>query len=524
MPSLVLADVAWSTPDGHRLFSELSIEFMRERVGLVGRNGVGKTTLLRLLAGDLEPERGRVVRSGTVRTMRQITQVDHAERTADLLGIADDLARLRRAETGTATLEELAEIDWALEADAQAALALVGLDVSLDTPLVALSGGQRTRAALAGATLGRPDFLLLDEPTNDLDADGRQAVADLLGGWRSGAVVVSHDRALLEGMDAIVELTSLGASRYGGGFSAYRERKDIELAAAEHDLAAAHRRSEEVDRRAQQTRERQQRRDAAGVRKAARGDMPKILMGARANRAEKSGGGNARLAERQRVETRNSLEEARKRVERAQHWSVKLASTGLVSGQRVLDMTGVSGGHVPGTPVLVDIDLSIVGPERVAIEGPNGSGKSTLLGLAAGRLRPWSGHVDRHVRAAYFDQRMESLATDKTVLENFSRLNPEMDDNSRRAALARFGFRAAAAERTVAGMSGGETLRAALACVLGGTTPPPLLLLDEPTNHLDFESVGMLEAALNGYDGALLIVSHDLVLLKTIGITRQLAM
>ncbi len=283
MPSLVVADVAWSTPDGHRLFSNLTLEFTRERVGLVGHNGVGKTTLLRLLSGDLEPERGRVVRSGTVRAMPQIVQVDRSESVADLLGIAGDLARLRRAEAGTATLEELADIDWTLEAEAEAALASVGLNVPLDARLTSLSGGQRTRAALAGAALGRPDFLLLDEPTNDLDVDGRQAIADLLSGWRSGAIVVSHDRSLLEGMDAIIELSSLGAARYGGGFSAYRQRKAIELTAAEQDLALAERRSDEVKRRTQQTRERQQRRDAAGARKSARGDMPKILMGARAN-------------------------------------------------------------------------------------------------------------------------------------------------------------------------------------------------------------------------------------------------
>lgn len=524
MPSLVLVDVGWSTPDGHRLFSDLSLEFSRERVGLVGRNGVGKTTLLRLLSGELQPERGRVVRSGTVRAMRQMVQVDRRESVADLLGIAGDLARLRRAEAGTATLEELAEIDWTLEADAQAALALVGLDMPLETSLTALSGGQRMRAALAGVTLGRPDFLLLDEPTNDLDADGRKAVADLLSGWRTGAIVVSHDRSLLEGMDAIVELSSLGAARYGGNFSAYRERKVIERAAAQHDLAAAERRSDEVKRRAQQTRERQQRRDAGGARKAARGDMPKILMGARANRAENSGGGNARLAERQRVETQHALAAARERVERNERWSVDLASTGLVSRQRVLDMARATGGHVPGAPVLADFDLSLAGPERVAVAGPNGSGKSTLLALAAGCLTPWSGRVDRHVRSAYFDQRADLLTADDTIIENFTRLNPDMDDNDRRAALARFGFRASAADRAVTGLSGGETLRAALACVLGGVTPPPLLLLDEPTNHLDLESLDTLEAALNAYDGALLIVSHDAAFLEAIGITRWISM
>jgi ATPase subunit of ABC transporter with duplicated ATPase domains len=523
MTSLVLADVAWSTPDGHRLFSDLSLEFTRERVGLVGRNGVGKTTLLRLLSGDLVPEQGRVLRSGTVRAMRQIVQVDPTKSVADLLGIAGDLARLRRAEAGTASLEELAEIDWTLEADAQAALALVGLDVPVETPLIALSGGQRTRAALAGATLGEPEFLLLDEPTNDLDAGGRRAVADMLSGWRAGAIVISHDRSLLEGMDAIVELSSLGATRYGGNYSAYRERKVIDLAAAQHDLAAAERRSDEVKRRAQHTWERQQRRDAAGARKGARGDMPKILMGARANRAENSGGGNARLAERQRLDAQNALAAARERVERDERWSVDLASTGLVSGQRVLDIARVTVGHAPGTPVLAAFDLSVAGPERIAVVGPNGSGKSTLLALAAGCLKPWSGRMVRHVHAAYFDQRMELLTADKTVLENFGRLNPEMDDNDRRAALARFRFRAATAERVVAGMSGGETLRAALACVLGGVAPPPLLLLDEPTNHLDLESLGAVVGALNAYDGALLIVSHDAAFLEAIGITRRIS-
>ena len=156
-----------------------------------------------------------------------------------------------------------------------------------DAPLVRLSGGQRTRAALAGAIFAAPDFLLLDEPTNNLDRDGRQAVRDLLHGWRAGAIVVSHDRELLDAMDAIVELTTLGAQRYGGNWSQYRARKAIELAAAEQDLASAERRVAEVERKAQVATERQQRRDAAGSRSAAKGGMPRILLGARKEKAER---------------------------------------------------------------------------------------------------------------------------------------------------------------------------------------------------------------------------------------------
>jgi|TARA_R100000501_G_scaffold15823_2_gene28766 ATPase subunit of ABC transporter with duplicated ATPase domains len=520
--SLSLADVTWSTPDGHLLFSDLSIDFVRERVGLVGRNGVGKSTLLRMIAGKIEPDRGRVSRMGVIGTMRQIVQVNSEERVADLLGIGGDLARLRRAEAGTATLEDLAEVDWTLEAEAEAALASVGLEVPLETPLIALSGGQRTRAALAGAVFGRPDFLLLDEPTNDLDAEGRGIVRKLLGDWRAGAIVVSHDRELLEGMDAIVELTTLGAARYGGNFSAFSERKAVELAAAEHDAAVAQRHLNEVKRRAQQTRERQQRRDAAGARKSARGDMPKILMGARANRAENSGGDNARLAERQRNDALTSLAEARERVERVEPWSIKLASSGLAPGQRVLELRGVNFGHVADKPILADQNLLIAGPERVAVSGANGAGKSTLLALAAGHITPWSGTIRRYAKAAYFDQRMTLLDGEKTILANHARHNPDVDDNGRRAALARFGFRAAAAERRVDRLSGGETLRAALAVVLGGATPPPLLILDEPTNHLDLDALNELETALRAYDGALLVVSHDEKFLQTIGVTSRI--
>lgn len=518
--SLSLADVAWSTPDGHRVFSSISLDFARERAGVVGRNGVGKSTLFRLLAGELEPEHGRVIRSGTIGTMRQIVQVAPDETVADLMGIAAELDLIRRAEAGMASIDDLADANWMVEARAAEALAEVGIDVALDARLIALSGGQRTRAALAGAVYARPDFLLLDEPTNDLDRDGRRAVRELLEGWRAGAIIVSHDRELLEAMDAIVELTTLGAAWYGGNWSAYCERKAIELAAAEQDLAAAQRRVAEVRRKAQQAVERQQRRDSAGSRKGARGDMPRILAGARRNRAEKSGGENARLANRQRAAAEQSLGELRDRVERLEALSATIAPTGLSAAQRVLDVNAVTFGYTLDRPVLRDITFVVTGPERIAIAGANGAGKSTLLALIAGRQRPLSGTVHSHVPFAFFDQRMEILDPRASIAENFARLNPEMDENGRRAAVARFQFRAEAADRVVGTLSGGQILRAGLACVLGGAKPPPLIMLDEPTNHLDLDSVAAVEAGLRAYDGALLIVSHDESFLDEINISR----
>jgi ATPase subunit of ABC transporter with duplicated ATPase domains len=239
MSSITLSRLAWSTPDGRRVFSDLDLSFGRERAGLVGRNGVGKTTLLKLIAGELEPHAGSVSVNGTLGLLRQAVQVGPGETVADLFGVTESLATLRRAAAGEASLDELADADWTIEDRVVAALARVGLNIRPEARLVELSGGQRTRATVAAVTFAEPDFLLLDEPTNNLDRAGREAVVELLAGWRAGAIVVSHDRELLDHMDAIVELTSLGAARYWGNWSRYRERKAIELKAAEHDLAHA---------------------------------------------------------------------------------------------------------------------------------------------------------------------------------------------------------------------------------------------------------------------------------------------
>jgi len=228
MPSsIILSNVILATPDGRTLVPHINLSFKAERTGLIGRNGVGKTTLLSLIAGEHPLGSGAVTVSGAVGVLRQSVQKRDGEAIVDLFGARQAFAVLHRAETGEATSDELAGADWTLEARIAAALASVGLEVSLGTDLAELSGGQATRAHLAALIVAKPDFLLLDEPTNNLDRDGRTAVIEFLAGWRRGAIIVSHDRELLEGMDAIVELTSLGATRYGGNWNQYRESKQL---------------------------------------------------------------------------------------------------------------------------------------------------------------------------------------------------------------------------------------------------------------------------------------------------------
>ncbi|HEV7305417.1 ABC-F family ATP-binding cassette domain-containing protein [Ensifer sp.] len=520
--SISLSQISWSTPEGRSLFSNLDLNFGPVRTGLVGRNGVGKSTLLRLIAGTCTPQAGKITVEGSLGVLSQTVQVSADETVADLFGVSDAIAVLKRAEAGLASLDELAAADWTLETRLDAALARVGLNAPSQTRLAALSGGQMTRVKLAALVFKEPDFILLDEPTNNLDREGRAAVAALMAGWRGGAVVVSHDRELLDEMDAIVELTTLGATTYGGNWSHYRERKALELASARHDLADAERRLAEVERKTQEMAERKAHKDAAGRRKRAKGDAPLLLLDARKERSEKTGGDNARLADRRRDKATGDLVQARERIEILQPLTVRLPSTGLPAGRSVLQVDDASVGYEAGKPVVDRLSLSIVGPERVALVGRNGSGKTTLLSLLTGEIQPWSGHVRVQVAHALLDQQVRLLDPGRSIRDNFRHLNPQASENDCRAALARFMFRAEAALQVVSSLSGGQMLRAGLACVLGGGSPPQLLILDEPTNHLDIDSIEAVEAGLRAYDGALLVVSHDRAFLEAIGITRRL--
>lgn len=212
--ALVTLDrVAARTPDGHTLFSDLSLAFGRERTGVVGRNGAGKTTLLRLIAGLTTPGEGTVVRAGRVGFLEQAVGPSGDGSVADALGVSAGLTVVRRVLAGDGSPDDLAEADWTLEERIAAALAEVGL-ADLDPARAAgsLSGGEQTRLRLAALLMDQPDLLVLDEPTNHLDREGRRIVAGVLERWKGGAVVVSHDRGLLRPMDRIVEISSLGAA------------------------------------------------------------------------------------------------------------------------------------------------------------------------------------------------------------------------------------------------------------------------------------------------------------------------
>lgn len=523
MPFLTLDSVSAATPDQRLLFSNLSLSLASERVGIVGRNGAGKSTLLAFAAGLTEPAAGAVSCTGRVGLLRQVQPTE--ETLAAALGVESALACLGRIEQGIASEADLLEADWTLPERVSAALADVGLaGFDLDRPAHTLSGGERTRAGLARLLIDAPDFLLLDEPTNNLDAAGRELVARLLARWKGGALVASHDRALLDGMDKILHLSAVEVKLYAGGWSAFFSAREQERQQAESALSRAESALRQTRQNTQRQSEKKARRDRAGRLHAASGSNSKLLMDARQDRSERTDGRDSRLADRQLQQAETALQHARAKVEVLTPLRIDMPRTHLPASRLLLAFDEVTLER-EGRRLFGPLSFTVQGPERLALTGPNGSGKTSLLKLITGELAPTSGQVHRPDRpAALLDQHVNLLDPERDLVENLLRHHPAQDTNTAHAHLARFAFRNRDALRPARTLSGGERLRAGLALALAGLLPPQLLLLDEPTNHLDTDAIETLEAALQDFDGALIVVSHDTHFLNAIGITRTLVL
>jgi ATPase subunit of ABC transporter with duplicated ATPase domains len=274
----------------------------------------------------------------------------------------------------------------------------------------------------------------------------------------------------------------------------------------------------------QKAREKKARRDKAGRAYGASGNQAAILLGAQRQRAENSGARESRLAERLIGDRAQALDEARAKVEILTPLAIDLPKTSLPGSRQIVAFRDVAMAfgdrHLFGP-----LSFDVRGPERIAIRGANGSGKTTLFRLIMGVLKPASGDIGRLTdRIAVLDQHVGLLDAAASILDNLRRLNPELTANEAHAALARFAFRNRAALQIAGTLSGGERLRAGMACVFARPQPPFLLLLDEPTNHLDLAAIEELETALKGFNGALIVISHDQAFLQAIGIEREIVL
>ncbi|MFB7101527.1 ABC-F family ATP-binding cassette domain-containing protein [Streptomyces hydrogenans] len=525
--TVVCSDLSFSWPDDTPVFHELSFSLGGGSTGLVAPNGSGKSTLLKLIAGELRPTAGSVTVGGSLGYLPQSLPLTGDLTVGDVLGVADVIRALDAVESGDVSEEHFTTIgdDWDIEERTRAQLDRLGLGgLALDRTLSTLSGGQVVSLGLAAQLLKRPDVLLLDEPTNNLDQEARHQLYDALSDFDGLLLVVAHDRALLDRMDGIAEL---GASRlrlYGGNFSAYEEAVRGEQEVAEKNVRNAEQELKREKRELQQARERADRRASNAARNLKSAGLPRIFAGNMKRGAQESAGRAGQTHANRVGEAQARLDEAGRALRDEQRLVLDLPDTQVPAGRNLFLGEGMQVRH-DGREVFAEggVDLSVRGPERIALTGPNGSGKTTLMRLVTGELVPDAGEVKRgDGRVAYLSQRLDLLDLDRTVAENFAAFAPERPEAERMNLLARFLFRGARAHLPVGVLSGGERLRATLACVLCAEPAPQLLLLDEPTNNLDLVSASQLESALNSYRGAFVVVSHDERFLAEIGVNRLL--
>ncbi len=485
-----ISSLHFEWPGGTTVFEDFDLTVGPGRHGLVGLNGSGKSTLLRLIAGHLAPESGSISTDGELAYLPQDAGLSSYATVDDVIGMPAIRPEATLGRLGLSHLEP-------------------------DRPLSTLSGGELVLLSLAARLLADPSVLLLDEPTNNLDRDARGRLYEAIAGYRGTLLVVSHDRELLNLMDSIADLREGSVQWYGGSFDDYEAALAVEQEAAARAVRAAESDLRRQKRELVEANAKLDRRKRYGQKMWDQKREPKIVMGARKRSAQESAGKHRNIHLDRLATARDHLTEAEEGLRDDREIRVDLPHTAVPPGRQVLSLIGGNlrfGG--------VELDLEVRGPERIGLVGRNGSGKSTLLRTLVGEIEPLAGELTVHVPARYVPQRVDVLDPARSVADNARALAPNATETERRTSLARFLFRGARADQEVASLSGGELLRATLACLMLADPAPQLLLLDEPTNNLDLASIRQLGEALTSYEGALIVASHDYRFLDEIGLTR----
>lgn len=525
---LILRNISYIHPDKELLFDNIHLTVnARDKIALTGNNGSGKSTLLKIITGELYASGGQLAVDTAPYYVPQIFgQYNHLT-VAEALGIEKKLNALKEILDGTVTENNLDLLgdDWMIEERCKEALDywhLTGLD--LTQKIGSLSGGQKTKVYLAGISIQQSGLVLLDEPSNHLDIAGRQLLYDFIRSAPYALVVVSHDRKLLNLLDTVCELDKRGITVYGGNYDFYAEQKQMQSAALNHDIHNREKALRKAREKELETLERRQKADARGKKKQEKAGVARIMMNTLRNNAENSTSKAQSVHIEKTGNISRELQELRSALPDIDKMKFGFDNSGLHKGKIVFIANEINYGYNHRFLWKENLSFQIKSGERIALKGLNGSGKTTLIRIVLGALEPQAGTVYRAgSKPVYIDQDYSLIDNGLKVYEQAQKANVSAwQEHEIKTRLSRFLFAKDDWNKPCSALSGGEKMRLMLCCLTISDRSPDFIILDEPTNNLDISNIEILAAAVNEYQGTLMVVSHDEYFLKQISIERTI--
>lgn len=511
--------LSYALPNGDFLFKEIQFLFSGKKIGLIGRNGIGKSTLLSLISGKLSPSGGSLHCPFAIYHAEQFIQNEN-QTVSQYLGFLEKLNALSEIEKGNCDQKyfDLLDNDWSVRERFFLSLEKFNLNYLSENQMIStLSGGERTRLIWVKSVLSQSPILLLDEPTNHLDFRNRQFFYEWIKSFQGMVIIASHDRELLNHLDTQVEITSKGLFQYGGNYDDYLIQKTLQENAKQQQLQESKRQYQNTLNSMQKSKETLEQRRKYGKALREKGSIDKMLANSKRGQSERTQSRQKKLYEKMQINAEENLKTIQSQIEIQDNIRMNLEKTKVPDHKKVLSIENLTFSHEKQLKKgIFNFNLEISGSKRIAILGNNASYKSTLCQLLTGALLPKSGKIIWHVPFVYLDQRAACLDFNLNLIENFLKLQPDANIHKAHQVLAQYLFKNVQAEKHVSVLSGGERLRAALACLLSASTPPQCLILDEPSNHLDLQSLAILEEMLRQFQGTLIVVSHDRYFLKSI--------
>jgi ATPase subunit of ABC transporter with duplicated ATPase domains len=525
---LILQNVSYTHPSKDLLFSDINlIVNNHEKAALIGNNGTGKSTLLKIIAGELQSATGQISVEAEPYYVPQIFgQFNHLT-IAQALRIEDKLNALKEILNGNTSEENfnLLKEDWTIEDRCNEALNYWQLnELNLSQKMEALSGGQKTKVFLAGTFIHQAELILLDEPSNHLDNLGRQPLYDFIKTTKSTLVVVSHDRKLLNLLDTICELSKHGIKAYGGNYDFYVEQKQIENNALNQDIQSKEKALRKAKEKERETIERQQKLDNRGKAKQEKAGVAKIMMNTLRNNAENSTSKLKSVHAEKIGGISQDLQELRSALPDIDKMKFGFDNSALHKRKILFTATDINFTYNTQQLWSENKTFEILSGERIALKGQNGSGKTTLIKLILGDIEPRTGTIYRaENKSVYIDQDYSLLDNKLKVYEQAQQFNTSaLQEHEIKIRLNRFLFTKHDWDKPCSALSGGERMRLLLCCLTINSKSPDIIVLDEPTNNLDIQNVQILTTAINEYQGTLIVVSHDETFLEQVNTERAI--